>query len=169
MIGNQKNEERQKKKPRLKSLLWKMGILVLISIIFLFYDRSPKMPKESTVCLDETCFTVEIADIFYEKYNGLAFRAYLEPNKGMLFLFKREMDYSFWMKNMNFPLDLIFINKNKEVKYISPNVQPCKTEECPSISAGMPIMYVLELNANTAEKIGLNVGDKLEIYLVDEN
>ena len=127
------------------------------------------MPEESTVCFGETCFTVEVATAFYERYGGLAFRAHLEPDKGMIFPFKRERDYSFWMKNMNFPLDIIFIDKEKEVKYIASNVQPCQTEKCPSIHAGMPIMYVLELNAGTAEEINLNIGDKLDIYLVNEN
>ena len=162
-------ENKQKKKPKLKSLLWKMGILILVSIIFLFYNRSSEPHEESTVCFDETCFTVEVADVFYERYGGLAFRVSLEPDKGMLFPFKHEMDYSFWMKNMNFPLDIIFIDKEKEVKYIASDVQPCETEECPSIRAGMPIMYVLELNAGTAKEINLNVGDKLNIYLIDED
>lgn len=161
--------DEKKKKLKLSSLLWKMGILIFISIIFLFYNEPPEPPEKPTVCLDETCFIVEVADIFYKRYAGLSFRAHLESDKGMIFPFARENDYSFWMKNMNFPLDIIFINKEKIVKYIAENVPPCETEECPNIRAGEPILYVLELNAGTARKINLSIGDTLNIYLGNDN
>jgi uncharacterized membrane protein (UPF0127 family) len=162
-------EKKEKKKPKLKSMFWKMGLLIFISIIFLFYDRTPKLPEDPTVCFDETCFIVEVADTFYKRYGGLSFRVYLEQDKGMVFPFERERDYPFWMKNMNFPLDIIFINKEKEVRFIAPDVQPCVTEQCPNIRAGEPIMYVLELNAGTAGEMNLKVGDVLEMYISHDN
>lgn len=83
----------------------------------------------------------------------------------MLFVFKEEKPRSFWMKNTLIPLDIIFCNKNKEVVSIAKNVQPCETEECESIRQTQKAKYVLELNANIADKINLKIGDKLNFNL----
>ncbi len=93
------------------------------------------------------------------------FREKLDLDKGMLFIFEEEGEYSFWMKNTLIPLDIIWINKAKEVVFISGNTQPCQEEySCSSINPGKNAKYVLEINAGIAEKIGLKVGDKITIF-----
>ena len=89
------------------------------------------------------------------------FREELDSNEGMLFIFNDEAAYSFWMKNTLIPLDIIWLNRGKEVVFISKNVQLCENDSCPLISSNKKALYVLELNAGMADKIGLNVGDKM--------
>ena len=58
--------------------------------------------------------------------NGLMFRENMDSDRGMLFIFEKEGEYPFWMKNTLIPLDIIWINKDKEVVFISENAQPCE-------------------------------------------
>ena len=117
---------------------------------------------QGTVCFEGHCFGVELAQTVDQRAKGLMFRKRLDPDKGMLFVYETEGEYSFWMKNTLIPLDIIWINKDKQVAFIGKDIQPCKSERCPSLSPNVRAKYVLELNAGITEKIGLGVGDKLE-------
>ena len=66
------------------------------------------------------------------------------------------------MKNTLIPLDIIWINANNEVVFISENTIPCEKDFCPSIEPVREAKYVLEINGGLVEKIGLKIGDKLE-------
>lgn len=133
-------------------------ILFLTFIIILFYSH---LKNQNQVCFKNNCFTVELAITAQEQARGLMFREKLAPDKGMLFIFKDEGEHSFWMKNTLMPLDIIWINKDKEAVYISENIQPCKLDYCPAIKPDKKAQYVLELNGGTVDKIGLEVGDKI--------
>jgi len=93
------------------------------------------------------------------------FREKLDSNKGMLFIFDREGEYPFWMKNTLIPLDIIWINEKKEVVFISENTQPCEKDPCLSVNPGKNAEYILEVNGGAAQKIGLNMGDTLNFKL----
>jgi uncharacterized membrane protein (UPF0127 family) len=115
----------------------------------------------SKVCLGAKCFYVELAVTSEEISRGLMFREHLDPDKGMLFIYKYEGVHYFWMKNTLIPLDMVWINSNREVISISNDVQPCQTSQCPLISPEQKVQYVLELNGGTSDKIGLAIGDKI--------
>jgi len=140
----------------------KIAIIFFFAAVFLISLKMIILNNQNytTVCFKENCFLVEIAKTQAERARGLMFREGLEQNKGMLFVFDREGAYSFWMKNTLIPLDIIWMNGNKEVVFISKDSQPCKENQCPSIIPEEKALYVLEVNAGIAEKIGLLVGDK---------
>jgi len=143
-----------KKKFLLIVFLSVIFFLILKMILFSFHSKN-----QSKVCFKNNCFTVELAKTTQERALGLMFRKELDPDKGMLFIFENEGQYRFWMKNTFINLDIIWINKDKEVVSISKNIQPCKSDPCPVVSSDKKARYVLELNGGTADKIGLNVGD----------
>jgi len=87
------------------------------------------------------------------------FRKNLDKNKGMLFVFNKEGNYPFWMKNTLIPLDMIWINENSNVVFISENNLPCEKTICSSINPNQNAKYVLEINAGMAEKIGIKTED----------
>ena len=115
----------------------------------------------SKVCFGAKCFYVELAVTSEEISRGLMFREHLDPDKGMLFIYKYEGVHYFWMKNTLIPLDMIWINGNREVISISKDVQPCQTSQCPLISPEQKVQYVLELNGGTSDETGLAIGDKI--------
>ena len=93
------------------------------------------------------------------------FRNYLDYNKGMLFFYEDEKRRGFWMKNTFIPLDIIWINQNKEVVFIHKNAKPCRGDTCKTIYPDKKAKYVLELKAAVSDDINLKVGDRLNISI----
>ncbi len=137
-----------------------LGILVLIVCIavavFLMSDK--KQPK---VCIKSSCFNVELALTPGQRGRGLMFRQNLDSRAGMLFAFEEEGNYSFWMKNTQIPLDIIWISSENKIVSISENAQPCQKEDCPTINPSITAMYVLEINAGLSSSGGITIGDKV--------
>ena len=134
-------------------------LLVIISVKLLNYP----IDKQNQVCFKSYCFSVELAVTPEEREKGLMFRQNLDSDKGMLFIFKKEGRYGFWMKNTSIPLDIIWINDNKEVVFINENTQPCRENYCPVIEPTKDAKYVLEINGGLSEKIGLTIESKVYI------
>lgn len=101
---------------------------------------------------------IEIAESEYETQTGLMYRKGMEDNQGMLFIFDGENIKNFYMKNTEFPLDIIYINKNLKVVNVHQNTVPFSKN---SLSSGVPVQYVLEVNAGLTEKWNLAPGDKI--------
>jgi uncharacterized membrane protein (UPF0127 family) len=80
----------------------------------------------------------------------------------MLFAFVPPQRVSFWMKNTLIPLDMVFLREG-QVKAITANVPPCRTEPCPSYPSGVAIDQVIELRGGRAAELGLKVGDRVNI------
>lgn len=102
---------------------------------------------------------LEIAETEYETQTGLMYRHSMGDNQAMLFIFKEEQPRSFYMKNTEFALDIIFINSKKEIVSIQKNAKPYDKTSLPSNS---PAMYVLEINTGLSDSWGLKEGDKIE-------
>ena len=94
------------------------------------------------------------------------FRESMNLDKGMLFIFDEEKEHPFWMKNTLIPLDIIWINQDREIVFIEKNAQPCP-EKCKIIIPSKKAKYVLEINGGLADKIGIELGKKLNFYLTD--
>lgn len=144
-----------------KTVILVAVVLVLVTVVILFTNKSAE--KRNFVCFEKDCFGVQLAKTQQQRESGLMFKKNLDKNSGMLFIFEKEGDYSFWMKNTFIPLDIIWINENKEVVFISKNNNPCFEGRCPLINPGKTALYVLEINGGMAERIGLVVGKKAEI------
>jgi hypothetical protein len=90
---------------------------------------------------------------------GLGDRDSLPKNQGMLFRFERPGIQCFWMKEMRFPIDIIWINANKQIVDIKENVLPNTYPE--SFCSDQLTQYVLEVNANYSKELGLKVNQQL--------
>lgn len=101
---------------------------------------------------------IEIADTDYETQTGLMYRDAMEPQQGMLFIFREEAMHSFYMKNTKIPLDLLFIDGGMKVATIEENAQPMDES---GISSRVPIQYVLEVNAGMVARWGISQGDSI--------
>jgi uncharacterized membrane protein (UPF0127 family) len=103
-------------------------------------------------------FAVEVMRTPPELEKGLMFRRFLPANRGMLFDFKIEQAVMMWMTNTYIPLDMIFIGKSGHVVSIAADTKPLSEH---IITSGASVLAVLEVNAGTAAKIGLKIGDKV--------
>jgi len=103
-------------------------------------------------------FAVEVMRTDAQRERGLMFRRFLPQDRGMLFDFETPQPVMMWMKNTILPLDMIFIGKDGRVISIAQNTEPMSERIIPS---GGDVLGVLEVNAGTAQKIGLKKGDKV--------
>ena len=138
-----------------------MNRLLLVFIVFLCSSCMAGPYVE----LNGEKFTVELAETREKQALGLMFRDSLEENHGMLFIFPDEAPLSFWMKNSRIPLDIMYFDKDLKLVSISANTPPCRVSRCPSYPSTAPAQYVLELNAGTAAKLGVGIGDRLTLNL----
>ena len=106
-------------------------------------------------------FLVEVVSKPEDMARGLGFRKSLNSRQGMLFIFSNYSRQSMWMKNMNFPLDIVWLDENRTVTKIYENVQVCGSS-CESYSSFYKAKYAIELNAFDAGRIGLAVGMTLQ-------
>lgn len=104
-------------------------------------------------------FRVEIADDPDERMQGLMFRKSLAPDAGMLFLSGRTEMQSFWMKNTEIPLDLLFIAKNGRIADLHERSVPFSLQP---IASKVPVWAVLEVVGGTVAKLGVKPGDRVE-------
>lgn len=102
---------------------------------------------------------IEIAETDYETQTGLMYRESMANNQGMLFIFPDERMHSFYMKNTEFPLDLIFVKSDSTIASFQENAEPHNET---GLSSQVPVKFVLEVNAGLAQKWLLEVGDKID-------
>ena len=107
--------------------------------------------------------SIEIAANDEMRAQGLMFRDQLRPATGMLFLFPKDDEYPFWMKNTRIPLDMIWLDASRRIVHIKHDVPPCRIENCPSYPPNAIARYVLEVAGGVAKEHGLKPGDVLRI------
>ncbi len=105
----------------------------------------------------------ELADTPEARGRGLMFRDRLPEGGGMLFVFDEAQPYRFWMKNCKFPIDIIWLNGQKEVIYFVEAVPPCKADPCPTYGPDhKAALYVIEVAAGFVKASGLNLGAPIQ-------
>ncbi len=123
---------------------------------------------ETAATLSGTSLNIMLARTYEEKALGLMYYPSLEENRGMLFVYSAPRSMSFWMKNTMIPLDLIFFSPDLEITEWIKNMQPgygSPEVTLPRYKSTGPAQYALELNAGMIDKLGLKVGDRLDIPL----
>jgi len=143
------------------------GIMSLPSDVKL---ESVEFPR-GTVKIDGIVLEVQIADTDPRRARGLMFQEQLPLDEGMLLVFDDANKRSIWMLNMQFPLDVIWIDDNNKVVFIEKNVPPCKTAletvTCPSYKGGSKdAKYVLEVTAGFVEEFKITTESTLEIISI---
>ncbi len=139
------------------------GFLLLFSLFLsscAIQAREPVLEELniSTSNGDNVTYLVELARTPSQMRRGLMFRDSLPGNQGMLFVHEPERQAAMWMRNTILSLDMIFIDRNGEIVFIEENTEPFSLE---TISAGVPVRAVLELNAGQVQKHQITVGDRV--------
>lgn len=136
--------------------------VILVGIYFFIFKTGPALAKKE-ISLGQNNFTAEIADTFRARAQGLSGHQALGEKEGMLFLFPIKANYSFWMKGMNFPLDIIWITDNKVIGFSENVPTPTSTFDLPLFYPPSNVNSALELNAGSVKRFGINIGDELKI------
>ena len=135
-----------------------LSFFLIAIFLFILYGSYFKKVEVREIAIGQQKFSVEIAKNEAERNKGLSGRKSICPSCGMLFEFPVSGNHSFWMKNMEFSLDIIWI-LNGEIVYISNNVSPSSYPE--TLGSQIVSDKVLEVNGGICEKNGMKIGDKV--------
>ncbi len=153
-----------------RNILIAAGVLLFFTAIVLFI-RNMLNPgglfgSGATAVLADQKIKLEVAKTSREQQIGLSEHTSLADDRGMIFLYDKPDYYSFWMRNMKFPIDIIFLN-GETIVTVHKNVQPPKSETdgLPLYTSDEPANRVLELKAGKADEFDLKKGDKIPLAL----
>jgi uncharacterized membrane protein (UPF0127 family) len=122
--------------------------------------------RQVNVTVNGLALVAYIASTDEQRVKGLSVKDSLAENEAMLFVFDYESDHTFWMKNMKFPIDIIWIDSDKSVVHIEPNLQPCNSELfCPTYKPIGESLYVLETTGGFAERHDIVKGTMVDFEL----
>jgi uncharacterized membrane protein (UPF0127 family) len=151
-----------------------IGVVVVALLAFFivnnFITNEPKVEYYTFTKEGELTFTdslgtlkakinLEIADNDYERQLGLMNRKEMKENEGMLFIFPRQGNQSFWMRNTLISLDMLFVNDQKQIVTIHKNTKILSDTSYP---ATQPALYVVEVLAGFTDRHKIQVGDKID-------
>ncbi len=142
---------------RLSIALWAMLILAGCGQKSLIFEQQ-------TYNLAGQDFVLDLAKTPKQSSQGLSNRVKLESNQGMLFIYPEKQNLSFWMKEMNFDIDLVWLVDGKIMAYIENMPKPAPNtalKDLPLYTSPMPVNQVLELPAGTVQRLKLEVGQQL--------
>ncbi len=134
--------------------------LVFIMLVLLFaLSNTHRVPASS---VQANPLTLIYATTTEEQQLGLGQRDSLPADEGMLFVFDHSDTYGFWMKDMRFPIDIIWLDENSVVTHIAANVQPSSYPA--TYHPETPSRFVLEVNAGYAAAHDIRVGSKVDTH-----
>ncbi|MBD3280498.1 hypothetical protein GF389_03165 [Candidatus Dojkabacteria bacterium] len=105
---------------------------------------------------------LEVADSEQQRNQGLMDRNHLEQNHGMLFVFGKEQNLQFWMKNTYIPLDIAFLDSDKKIINIHKNTEPLNSSI--RYRSDEPAKYAVETNSGWFARNDVNSGDSFKIF-----
>ena len=119
----------------------------------------PRQPAQ--VCTMDVCVNVEVVSGKKDMERGLQGRQGLGHNRGMLFVFDHDDRYRFWMKDMKFPIDIIWLDRQDRIVAVVENVPPCAADPCPVYMPPAKARYVLEVSAGFSRAHDLKPGGRV--------
>lgn len=137
--------------------------LLIFFLILLFCGIPPVRAAAPSVCDQDNCVSVEVVSKDADMERGLMFRTGLDQDKGMLFIFPEDGKYSFWMKNMHFNLDMLWISSDGHIVYIGQNIPACTSDPCPVYTPDQTARYVLEINSGYVVSHHWKLADELKL------
>lgn len=147
-------------------LFWGGLILTALIVIGLYILSSPPPSPHGSlltrsISVDGVPVRVKIADTDAVRMLGLSGHKPLQPDEGMLFVFDTEGTYAFWMKDMLFSLDILWLDGTGRIVHIEEDVSP---ETYPaSFTSDSPARYVLEVPAGFADQHDIQIGEKANL------
>ena len=162
-LGMEKNETTNGFILRLVYL--SMAGVLMVSIMYAIYKPQGGVttvkPQQAKVILGNTEISITIADTPDTRAQGLSGRKQLGSNEGMFFVFQTAKPYGFWMKEMLFPIDMIWFDSQYHIIFVKEDAEPSSYPEIftPNASA----QYVLEVPAGFFSSHHLKFGDVLKI------
>lgn len=145
-------------------------LLIMTGAAFYFQKNGNRFPqlseKTATATINNHRFNLFIAKTNKEKEVGLSEKNSIDNDQGMIFVFDKPDFYSFWMRNMKFSIDIIFVNKNRIVTIspdANPSTDPSKTENLTIYKPEDPADTIIEIKGGLSSSYGFKKGQEVKI------
>jgi uncharacterized membrane protein (UPF0127 family) len=137
-----------------------IGLAIVFGSIYLFLNQPVNREVTiKTALIKGNLIEVEVADSMVEQARGLSGRTSLSDGQGMLFVYENPGDYGFWMKDMNFSIDIIWIDEDEKIISIERSVS---SDSYPKVFHPIsPVKFVLEVPAGYSNAKGIDIGDSV--------
>lgn len=116
--------------------------------------------NDKTVTIGSAKIKAEVVQTPAELEKGLGGRPCIESNQAMLFIFDKPSHYAIWMKDMRFPIDIVWISSDHKAVGLEIDVLP-STYPDRFVNKDNPALYVLELQANRAKELNVSLGTRI--------
>ena len=156
-------------KKNLPKKLFVIASLTFIVILISFFVVRPKKQiysNDLSLYIKGSGYYLEVAQTDKDRQKGLSNRTDLCRNCGMLFVFDKSDQHSFWMKDTHISLDIIWLDASGKIVKIITNA---KTDSEDIYTNDQPAKYTIELPANESLKLNLQIGDTIAIPKLDES
>ncbi len=144
-----------------KKLLALVILAILLFISFKYWGTGCDCELSQSVTLGGTELEAYIRDTDEERAKGLSGREGLDEGEGMLFIFDYPAKYGFWMKDMKFAIDIIWISEEKKIVGIERGVQPATYPDI--FYPPSEVIYVLEVPSGFSDTANFEVGQSLSL------
>ena len=149
-----------------KTIFISINVSLFIIQLFTFYQSFAEEIVYSHAIVTTSTgeeIPVEVADTLKKRSLGLGKRTSLKKGWGMLFVFEKRKPHRFWMKDMQFPLDIIWLD-NHRIVHIIHNAKPANSMGEPEVmTSPVPVNFVLEIAAGRAAKLRLKTGQRMKL------
>lgn len=148
--------------PSKRKILILCGALIILAVFLVFNQRATAPSKTGEMVdlrINDKHFNVEVVRSAAARTQGLGGRISLNQNSSMLFVFDDEAIRCFWMKDMRFAIDILWLDSEKRVVHQKQHVEPSTYPE--NFCSDEPARYVLEFNAGVVSDIGLTEDQQL--------
>ncbi|HET6746846.1 MAG TPA: DUF192 domain-containing protein [Candidatus Saccharimonadales bacterium] len=147
-------------------LSWGLVVLVLgLIAAAAYYVMAPQLRPHVTIRLGDGVFLAQVAKTQETREKGLSNTPGLRPEEAMLFVYGSDDKWPIWMKDMNYPIDIIWLDKDKKVVYIVKNAPP-ESYPYENFTPKQEARYVVEVAAGTVGSKSISIGT---IASFDEN
>jgi len=136
--------------------------LAIPALFFGLFGTAHSEPVGLTIKTDHSSahYSVEVVADALSQMRGLMNRDSLDANQGMLFVYDEDRRAQFWMKNVSFSLDILFVDRCGEIVEIYPNAKP---DDPTVISSSVPVRAMLEIPGGASKHAQIRSGDRMEI------
>lgn len=137
-------------------------VLILVTLVTVYHmvGSSSSIP----VRINSITYHLQLANTEAEREQGLSGVEKLGPSGGLLMQFDSDYQWGIWMKDMNIPLDIVWLDKEKKVVYIKQNVSPDLGTSV-IMQPQIPSRYVLELGTGSVAKSGIQLGQQVSFTI----
>jgi len=142
------------------------GVILVIFSFFALYVVPKMFAPPTKIYIGSGVFDTKLALDASSREKGLAGTNQLSPGEALLMVFDYESDWGIWMKDMKFPIDIIWLDETKKVVHIVKNASP-EYSTNKTFKPNKPAKYVIELPAGTVDNNTINL-NSLAIFQLEE-